>query len=491
MALAIAQHLKGYRYDLTVGSAPAGRDVVDHFLFDNQAGYCQHFAAAMMVLCRAAGIPARVVTGFGSGSYDASEEAYRVTQLNFHAWVEVGFDGFGWVTFDPTAGGVGGPDILDAAEVGNILDGTLPYYESVEKRSTVTYVTTTPEYVSGEQTFLIEGMVLEGTEDARGAPRVPMNVTLDVEGMDIFPVMVMPRDRLPILIMDTRTGSDGSFSALCALPTGVDTAASLVDIQVSCLGNELYESSNINVSIPIRRRPRIQLSLWRQPVMGLAVVLAGPGGGPMPGREVEIFVDGGSVGSHATNASGMVFVSIEADPGSHTAVARFYGDGAIGAASATLSFDIMSAPEEDVGGNGPTLALLAVVVVAVAAVLILATLRLVVFYRPPETIVQAYVRMLALLARVDIRRPENMTPFEFASLVEQKGARGYEQVKAITQRFVEETYAGREPEPGELSETRSALRALRTALGEEKPLSRRLRNWAGALLSGLLPRWMT
>ncbi len=73
------------------------------FLFDTDAGYCQHFAGAMALLLRFNGIPARVAVGFTSGDR-MSAGVYSVSTNNAHAWVEAYFPTVGWVAFDPTPG---------------------------------------------------------------------------------------------------------------------------------------------------------------------------------------------------------------------------------------------------------------------------------------------------------------------------------------------------------------------------------------------------
>ena len=91
-----------YRYRLDVPPAPAGRDVVDYFLFDAPGGFCSYFASAMVVMLRLEGVPARVVSGYAMGDYDATQRAYRVPASSAHAWVEVYFPTYGWVEFEPT-----------------------------------------------------------------------------------------------------------------------------------------------------------------------------------------------------------------------------------------------------------------------------------------------------------------------------------------------------------------------------------------------------
>lgn len=102
-AIAIETYLRGFPYDKEAPAPPLTRDVVDYFLFDLQRGYCNYYATAMAVLARAAGLPARLVTGYSTGSFDYSTNRFIVREANAHAWVEVYFPGIGWVEFEPTA----------------------------------------------------------------------------------------------------------------------------------------------------------------------------------------------------------------------------------------------------------------------------------------------------------------------------------------------------------------------------------------------------
>ena len=78
-------------------------DSVDDFLFNTRSGFCGHFASAFTNLMRAAGIPARVVTGYLGGEYNRLADYYIVRQSDAHAWSEVWLEGRGWVRVDPTA----------------------------------------------------------------------------------------------------------------------------------------------------------------------------------------------------------------------------------------------------------------------------------------------------------------------------------------------------------------------------------------------------
>lgn len=79
-------------------------DTVDEFLFDTRQGFCEHYASAFTVLMRAAGIPARVVTGYQGGTVNPVGSYLIVNQRDAHAWTEVwlGADR-GWVRVDPTS----------------------------------------------------------------------------------------------------------------------------------------------------------------------------------------------------------------------------------------------------------------------------------------------------------------------------------------------------------------------------------------------------
>jgi transglutaminase-like putative cysteine protease len=104
-AVAIETYLRdNYPYVLDVPFPTSGQDMVDFFLFDLREGYCTYYASAMVVLARASGVPARLVLGYASGTYDPLRAHYVVTEADSHAWPELYFPGYGWVEFEPTAG---------------------------------------------------------------------------------------------------------------------------------------------------------------------------------------------------------------------------------------------------------------------------------------------------------------------------------------------------------------------------------------------------
>lgn len=90
-------------FHYTLNPPETGRDGVDDFLFKTQRGFCQHYASAYTVLMRAAGVPARVVTGYQGGVMNEFGDYYVVRQSDAHAWSEYWVEGRGWVRVDPTA----------------------------------------------------------------------------------------------------------------------------------------------------------------------------------------------------------------------------------------------------------------------------------------------------------------------------------------------------------------------------------------------------
>src|SRR5690348_5064004 len=57
----------------------------------------------MVMMLRSQGVPARLAAGFAQGQYDNELQAYRVSESDAHAWVEVFFPGYGWTEFEPTS----------------------------------------------------------------------------------------------------------------------------------------------------------------------------------------------------------------------------------------------------------------------------------------------------------------------------------------------------------------------------------------------------
>jgi hypothetical protein len=81
---------------------PVRKYPLEAFLFDTKQGYCQHFSGAAALMLRMLGVPVRVASGFAPGTRDRETKEYVVRDLDAHSWIEVWFQGIGWVPFDPT-----------------------------------------------------------------------------------------------------------------------------------------------------------------------------------------------------------------------------------------------------------------------------------------------------------------------------------------------------------------------------------------------------
>jgi len=102
LAQAVLQHIRTQGFSYTLVPGDYGRDGVDEFWLDRKEGFCEHFAAAFVVIMRAAGVPARIVTGYQGTDLPAVDGYYIVRQSSAHAWAEFWQSGTGWVRADPT-----------------------------------------------------------------------------------------------------------------------------------------------------------------------------------------------------------------------------------------------------------------------------------------------------------------------------------------------------------------------------------------------------
>lgn len=100
---AVLSFFRHEKFSYTLEPPLLGRDSVDDFLFSSRAGFCEHYASSFVVLMRASGIAARVVTGYQGGEINPVDGMMTVRQSDAHAWAEVWLPPRGWVRVDPTA----------------------------------------------------------------------------------------------------------------------------------------------------------------------------------------------------------------------------------------------------------------------------------------------------------------------------------------------------------------------------------------------------
>ncbi len=99
---AVLEHLRTGGFTYSLEPPTLGADSVDDFLFGSRTGFCGHYASAFVALMRAAGVPARVVTGYLGGEWNPVGAYFIVRQSDAHAWAEVWLQGRGWTRVDPT-----------------------------------------------------------------------------------------------------------------------------------------------------------------------------------------------------------------------------------------------------------------------------------------------------------------------------------------------------------------------------------------------------
>ncbi len=107
LSAAVLDHIRsaGFVYTLTPGiyAEDGNLNGIDEFWLDQKQGFCEHYAAAYVVVMRAMGVPARVVTGYQGADAEPVDGFHIVRQSNAHAWAEYWEEGRGWLRADPTA----------------------------------------------------------------------------------------------------------------------------------------------------------------------------------------------------------------------------------------------------------------------------------------------------------------------------------------------------------------------------------------------------
>jgi transglutaminase-like putative cysteine protease len=103
LVAAVLAMFRNENFVYTLSPPLLGAQPVDEFLFDTRRGFCEHYASAFTVLMRAAGIPARVVTGYLGGEVNPVGGYVLVRQADAHAWAEIWLENIGWIRVDPTA----------------------------------------------------------------------------------------------------------------------------------------------------------------------------------------------------------------------------------------------------------------------------------------------------------------------------------------------------------------------------------------------------
>ncbi|ACU39591.1 transglutaminaseTgpA domain-containing protein [Actinosynnema mirum] len=154
----------GFQYKLETKDDLASGALVD-FVFNGKTGFCEQYATAMAIMARTLGLPSRVAVGFTAGF--PSAEYQTITTDDAHAWVEIYFDGYGWMTFDPTP-------LSDRAVVPPYISGNRVENEDGASSSQATTTTTTavPSSSANPSASTSADAAAQGQQDD-GGNRVP------------------------------------------------------------------------------------------------------------------------------------------------------------------------------------------------------------------------------------------------------------------------------------------------------------------------------
>ncbi|MQG20497.1 MAG: transglutaminase domain-containing protein [SAR202 cluster bacterium] len=167
---AVEFYLREIPYTQEIQSPPVGSDGVEYFLFEARRGYSDYYASAMVMMLRSVGIPARFVTGYLPGEFDAEERHFIVRENDAHSWAEVYFPPYGWIAFEPT-------NIVPVSSLGSP--------RSIEQR----------DVAVDQNTFSTEGLMLDiDDETALGDEALDEELS-DVRQPDIV------SDQLPIFAL--------------------------------------------------------------------------------------------------------------------------------------------------------------------------------------------------------------------------------------------------------------------------------------------------
>jgi transglutaminase-like putative cysteine protease len=291
--------------DPTYVPMPAGRDPVDWFLFDHPVGTCGNFSSSFVLMARSIGLPARIVTGWAIAPI-AEKQIVNTGQA--HQWVEVAFEGVGWITFEPTAAG-GAPDRVqqpsspvDDDEFKDDFDrssgtGTPPLTPRLEETITDITSMSSSRVLKGTQ-VLVQGTVT----DSRGQP---------MDGMDVEIRLSETKEEEGIKMSQGRA-VNGAFAIIMVI--GPDTPAGAYQVLAHSLGltsgNVQFTESWSDPPIVVYTPTKITIEALPPTIYaGEPVTITGMfteqvGGQPIGGATLSVQQDGLGTGNVVTNGSG-------------------------------------------------------------------------------------------------------------------------------------------------------------------------------------------
>ncbi len=291
--------------------------VADTFAFEMEAGYCEYFATTMAVMLRTQDIPTRYALGYSSGQY-VGNDTYQVREMNAHAWVEVYFEGVGWVQFDPTPGGPrlqtqeqaldGEYNVSDPGSPGQTLD--LEENDSNTDGWSVSFDQTP---VPGEETRLVVRLNGDPVRDVRvlfdGEP-------VGTTGLGGGLTARVPDESFEVSVVGEVAGSDDLDSSVPLRRGGRSVVGSGAP-PVSVATQDRNETTVYRETVEVETGADIEPTGQVRPGAGLEVTVQ-VGDNPIEGATVR--VDGEERAE--TNNLGRATVTLPSEPGAVTLTAE-------------------------------------------------------------------------------------------------------------------------------------------------------------------------
>ncbi|KYH36699.1 MAG: Transglutaminase-like superfamily [Candidatus Bathyarchaeota archaeon B23] len=251
---------ENYVYDANYTPPPRNIDPVEWFLFHERRGTCSHFNSALALLARALGIPARVVRGY-LVSPDAEYQLVAPGQA--HTYVEVPFEGLGWVIFDATP------------------EETTEAPEKESRISTVTNITwCSPTALRGG------GFIVVGSVNMwNGTP---------VSGMEVQ-VFLKPSKNETGFLVGVGVVDEGLFNITCATPPEAEVGD--YHVVARAVGNEVYMESWSDPKLRLMSRTEVAVEAPPKAYVGEEIAIKGRVKDPATGRPIAnvtllVVVDG-------------------------------------------------------------------------------------------------------------------------------------------------------------------------------------------------------
>jgi transglutaminase-like putative cysteine protease len=192
-ALTIQDFLRSFKYSLTVKPPPEGTDGVDWFLFHEREGFCTYYASAMVIMLRSVGVPARLVIGYLPTEFDEASGTFIIRAKDYHAWSEVYFPEYGWITFEAT---VSAPPEEVPITPGDAYGGDFPLF---------------PEGIIGGEDGSWEGTTPTSTQGETSQPYIILGVSLLMLGVVIVVYLRLRRFREEI------KGATQVYAKMCSM----------------------------------------------------------------------------------------------------------------------------------------------------------------------------------------------------------------------------------------------------------------------------------